>query len=188
MSPAFWRKWHRWIGFPAALFLAYAAITGTMVAFTEKFGEEEALREATRDLVSPVTLGGDPAAWQASLSAAFAAAKNDAGDLPVDRVRIDFKGDAPKIHIFTGKPTGGEDREFVLDATIGELARHRILCGQAVDQTHPQRRGVRRWRSRGRDVVGTRARGIDGDRHCHLPENATEERDGVEAHLLVRLT
>jgi uncharacterized iron-regulated membrane protein len=121
MTLAFWRKWHRWIGFPAALFLAYAAVTGIMVAFTEKFGEEEALREATRDMVSPVTLGGDPSAWQAALAAAFATANDDAGDLPVDRVRIDFKGNAPKIHIFTGKPTGGEDREFVLDAHSAEL-------------------------------------------------------------------
>ena len=47
----FWRKWHRWIGFPAALFLLFAATTGVLVAFTEFFGEEEALREATRDLV-----------------------------------------------------------------------------------------------------------------------------------------
>jgi len=121
MNPAFWRKWHRWIGFPAALFLLYASVTGIVVALTEKFGAEEALREATRELVSPVTLGGDASAWQASLNAAFAAARDDAGDLPVDRVRIDFKGDEPRIHIFTGKPTGGEDREFILDQRTGRL-------------------------------------------------------------------
>jgi len=55
MDVAFWRRWHRWIGFPAFIFLLWAASTGIIVAFTEFFGEEEALREATRDLVSPVT-------------------------------------------------------------------------------------------------------------------------------------
>jgi uncharacterized iron-regulated membrane protein len=38
-TPAFWRQWHRWIGAPAALFLAFAAITGVLVAGTEFFGD-----------------------------------------------------------------------------------------------------------------------------------------------------
>jgi uncharacterized iron-regulated membrane protein len=46
----FWRKWHRWIGFAASVFLLYAATTGFLVAFSEFFGEAGALREATRDL------------------------------------------------------------------------------------------------------------------------------------------
>jgi uncharacterized iron-regulated membrane protein len=52
LNVAFWRKQHRWIGFPAALFLLFAATTGILVAFTEFFGEAEALRERTRDLAS----------------------------------------------------------------------------------------------------------------------------------------
>ena len=44
MNPAFWRKWHRWIAFPASAFLLFAAVTGVAVAVTEFFGEEEALR------------------------------------------------------------------------------------------------------------------------------------------------
>jgi len=63
LTIAFWRKWHRWIGFGAALFLLWAAGTGFLVAFTEFFGEEEALRERTRDLVSTVTLVSPNAAW-----------------------------------------------------------------------------------------------------------------------------
>ena len=50
------RKWHRWIGFPASIFLLFAAVTGILLAVTEFFGEEEALRERTRELVSPVTV------------------------------------------------------------------------------------------------------------------------------------
>ena len=55
MNLVFWRKWHRWIGFPAALFLLFAATTGFLVVVSEFFGEAETLREATRELVSPVT-------------------------------------------------------------------------------------------------------------------------------------
>jgi hypothetical protein len=59
MRARFWRKWHRWIGFPAAIFLVFAAVTGVLVAVTEFFGEEERLREATRNLVGPTPTGGD---------------------------------------------------------------------------------------------------------------------------------
>ena len=67
----FWRKWHRWIGFPASLFLLFASCTGAILAFTEFFGAEEALREATRDLVSPVTLASPPKDWSDPLARAM---------------------------------------------------------------------------------------------------------------------
>ena len=35
------RKWHRWIGFTAGLFLIFVSTTGFLVAFTEFFGEEK---------------------------------------------------------------------------------------------------------------------------------------------------
>jgi uncharacterized iron-regulated membrane protein len=74
LNLAFWRKWHRWIGFPAALFLLWAAATGVLVAFTEFFGEEEALREATRDLISPVTVSSAQTEWSEPIARAFATA------------------------------------------------------------------------------------------------------------------
>jgi uncharacterized iron-regulated membrane protein len=49
-TPVFWRQWHRWIGAPAALFLAFASLTGVIVAGVEFFGEDEAVREANRRL------------------------------------------------------------------------------------------------------------------------------------------
>ena len=39
MTLLFWRKWHRWIGFPAAIFLLFASCTGAILAFTEFFGD-----------------------------------------------------------------------------------------------------------------------------------------------------
>ena len=117
------RKLHRWVGFPAAVFLLFAAVTGTLVAFTEFFGEEEALRERTRDLVSPVTVGSPAAALSDPLARAIAMAAQRAPNAPIDKVELRLKGEQPTVTLFTGKPTGGEDRKLVFDARTGTLLR-----------------------------------------------------------------
>ena len=121
MTPAFWRRWHRWIGFPASIFLLFAATTGIVIAFTEFFGEAEAKREALRDVVSSVTLQSPTEAYSAPLERALHTAASAAGAAPVDRITMELKGDAPTITVFLGKPTGGEDRKLVLDAQTGAL-------------------------------------------------------------------
>jgi uncharacterized iron-regulated membrane protein len=121
LNLAFWRKWHRWIGFPAALFLLWAASTGVIVAFTEFFGEAEALREASRDMISPVTLASPASAWSDPVARALAATATRANGAPVDKIELQLKGPRPTVTIFTGKPTGGEDRTFVFDARTGAL-------------------------------------------------------------------
>ena len=121
LNLAFWRKWHRWIAFPAVLFLLWAASTGFLVAFTEFFGEEEALREATRDQVSPVTVASPAPAWTEPIARALATAATRANGAPVDKIEVQFKGTSPSVTIFTGKPSGGEDRKFVVDARTGLL-------------------------------------------------------------------
>ena len=121
MNGPFWRKWHRWIGFPAMLFLLFAATTGILVAGTEFFGEEEALREATRDLVSPTTVSAPAESWSEPVRRALATAARQVGNAPLDKVTLELKGDHPRVLVFTGKPTGGEDRKLVLDARTGAL-------------------------------------------------------------------
>ena len=121
MNLVFWRKWHRWIGFPASIFLLFAATTGVLVAFTEFFGEEEALRERTRDMVSPVTVASAPTEWSEPIGRAIATAAARSSKAPIDRVEIQFKGPNPTVTLFTGKPTGGEDRKLVYDARTGLL-------------------------------------------------------------------
>jgi uncharacterized iron-regulated membrane protein len=135
-----WRKWHRWIALPATLFLAFVAVTGVIVAWTEFFGAEEALREATRDLVSSVTLGEPLGQWSDKLNAALATVAAQAPGAPVDKITLQFKGE-PTITIYTGKPTGGEDRKFVVDGNSGQIREtssyadkpiwHRIHSGEA---------------------------------------------------------
>jgi len=119
----FWRKWHRWIGFPAAVFLLFASCTGFVLAFTEFFGADEALREATRDLVSPVSVSSPGTDWSDPLARAIKTVAATAGGAPIDKITMQFKGDQPTVTIFTGKPTGGEDRQFVVDARTGTLLR-----------------------------------------------------------------
>ena len=121
MNTAFWRRWHRWIGFPAALFLLFASVTGFIVASTEFFGEAEALREATRDLTSPVSTASPATAWSEPIAKAMAAAQQRAPGAPIDRITTQFKGAQPTVTIFLGKPGGGEDRLFVFDAKTGAL-------------------------------------------------------------------
>ncbi len=123
MTPRFLRKWHRWIGFPAAVFLLFVAVTGFLVAFTEFFGEEEALRERTRDLVSPVTTASPVAAYTDPIARALATVHASTPNAPVDHIEVMLKGDEPTVTVFTGKPTGGEDRKLVLDARTGRLIR-----------------------------------------------------------------
>jgi len=124
LSPRVWRRWHRWVGFPAALFLVFAATTGFLVAFTEFFGEEEALREATRDLVSPVTVSSPAAAYADPVGRALAAAvQSGATNAPIDKIELQFKGNQPTVTLFLGKPGGGEDRKLVVDAKTGAVLK-----------------------------------------------------------------
>ena len=115
------RKWHRWIGFSASLFLLWAGATGTITAFSEFFGPEERLREANRKLTSPVTAESPMDAWEPQLERALATVAAQAPGAPLDKVTIEFKGVDPRIQVFTGKPGGGEDRQFVIAAKTGEL-------------------------------------------------------------------
>src|ERR1041385_6297013 len=87
-NTAFWRKWHRWIAFPATLFLLFASITGVILGFTEFFGAEEALREATRSLVSPMTVAAPPTAWSEPVARALAAVNQTAPGSPIDKIEF----------------------------------------------------------------------------------------------------
>ncbi|MEO6877912.1 MAG: PepSY-associated TM helix domain-containing protein [Gemmatimonadaceae bacterium] len=124
MNVRFWRKWHRWIGFPAAIFLFFAATTGFLVAFTEFFGADEALREATRALISQVTVSSPATAYSDPVARAMAGAARISPVSPIDQIQVQFKGKQPTVTIFTGKPTGGEDRKLTFDANTGALIKN----------------------------------------------------------------
>ena len=83
MNTGWWRSWHRWIGFPAAVFLLFASVTGFLLATTEFFGADEALREATRNLSSPITTSTDSHAWSDVLGRVMPAAQQRAPGAPI---------------------------------------------------------------------------------------------------------
>src|SRR5262245_23134643 len=120
-TPAWWRKWHRWIGFAAAVFLLFASITGVIVAMTEFFGEEEARREATRDLVSSVTTASPLPVTTEGLARALATAAAQSPGAPIDTITMRFKGEPQTVELFLGRPGGGEDKRLVMDAKTGAL-------------------------------------------------------------------
>ncbi len=139
-TPAFWRQWHRWIGAPASIFLVFVSVTGVLVAGTEFFGADEALREANREIVSPVRTDTPIATWTGTIAVAMTAAAMQAPGAPVDRVVVELKGQSPIIAVYLGKPTGGEDKRLLFDATTGAFLRtadyldkpliHRVHSGE----------------------------------------------------------
>lgn len=123
MSQVGWRKWHRWVGFVAVPFLAFAAITGIIAGLSEMLSADEEAREKARERVSPVMLPAAQAAWSEPITKALVAAASRADGAPIDKLTVDFKADPPAVTVYLGKLTGGEDRKLVFDARTGEFLR-----------------------------------------------------------------
>jgi uncharacterized iron-regulated membrane protein len=121
MTPRTWRIFHRWLGAVSAVFLAFAGVTGVLVAGSELFGEAEGERERLRDVVSTVATDAPAAAFTAPLLRAMATAAQRVPGAPVDEVRLALKGDRPTVEVRTGLRGGGEDRRLVFDASTGAL-------------------------------------------------------------------
>ena len=113
----FYRKWHRWIGIVASLFLIFAAVTGFLVAFTEFFGPAERMREENRTLTSQVNATTD---WSPQLKRALDVVPKGA---PIVRVEVDFRGQLSYFRIVTGKHGGGEDKQYDVDFRTGKLRK-----------------------------------------------------------------
>ncbi len=123
MSQPGWRKWHRWIGFAAAPFLLFAAITGVFAGIAEMTSDDEEAREKARERVSEVKLPASPTAVSDPVAKALEGAAKRANGAPVDKVLVDFKADPPTVTIYLGKPAGGEDKKLVYHAQTGEFLR-----------------------------------------------------------------
>ena len=123
MSQVGWRKWHRWVGFVAAPFLLFAALTGIAAGIAEMTSEDEEAREKARQRVSAGKLPTPPATVADPVAKALAGAATRAPGAPVDKVQVDFKADPPTVTVYLGKPAGGEDKKLVYDARTGEFVR-----------------------------------------------------------------
>ena len=117
------RKWHRWIGLPAAVFFLLSGFTGIWLECERFFGEEEALREKLRDLVSTVSAKTPPAEFAAQLAAAQAAVAAKVGDQPLDKITWQLKGDAPTLTYYLGGTKTQKPRKLLLNAKTSALIR-----------------------------------------------------------------
>jgi len=107
------------------------------VAFTEFFGEAEALREATRDLVSAVSSASSDSVITDAVGKAMVTARRIAPGAPIDKIELQFKGDSPSVTVFTGRPTGGEDRRLIFDLKTGALVgNHDYLDKPFLNRLH----------------------------------------------------
>jgi uncharacterized iron-regulated membrane protein len=100
------RKWHRWIGLPAGIFLLLTAFTGVWLECVRFFGEEEALRERIRDLTSKHTPRNPAFAIEEKLSAARTAIAAKYPDAPLDKIQLQLKGEEPTATFFLGSKDG----------------------------------------------------------------------------------
>lgn len=114
------RKWHRWIGWAAALFFLSVSITGILLQSQQLFGQEEAEKERLRTLTSAYTVGGALTKIHAALANAQASVRAVAGDAPLDRVVLNLKGDHPTIALLTG---GAKPQQFTVNANNGVIER-----------------------------------------------------------------
>jgi uncharacterized iron-regulated membrane protein len=89
----------------------------------EFFGAEEAERERLREVVSPVHVPVTDSTWSGAVNKGLATTALQAPGAPIDKLTVEFKLDPPTVTVYTGKPEGGEDRKFVIDARTGELLR-----------------------------------------------------------------
>lgn len=117
------RKWHRWIGLPAAIFFLLSGFTGIWLECERFFGEEEALREKLRDITSQVSAKTPPAEFAAQFAAAQAAVAAKAGDQPLDKITWQLKGDAPTLTFYLGGTKALKPRKLLLNAKTAALVR-----------------------------------------------------------------
>ena len=114
------RKWHRWIGLPAGIFLLVTAFTGVWLECERFFGEEEAVREKVRDLASKHTPKSPAFAIEEKLTAARASVAIKHPDSPLDKIQLQLKGDEPTATFYLG---GKDGRKVVINLLTGTIVK-----------------------------------------------------------------
>ena len=99
---------------------------------TEFFGEEEARREATRNLTSAINTRSPPSLTAEVLARALTTAASHAPGAPIDSIRLRFKGEPQTVDVYLGRPGGGEDKRLVIDGKTGALIREDSYVDKAL--------------------------------------------------------
>lgn len=107
------RKWHRWIGVGAALFLLSVATTGIILQFQQFFGDDEAAREKLAVLRSAYSLDSSLSDFGLKLDQAKSSLRRQVGNAVLDNVEIALKGEHPT---FVFHLAGAEPQKVVVSA------------------------------------------------------------------------
>ena len=154
MSQTGWRKWHRWVGFAAAPFLLYAAITGIIAGATRVPSEDEEARETGPRADQHGEVAGPTAAWSDPIARRLPAPRNGPMVAPIDHIALDFKptrrpSPCTSANRRAARTTSSsstrapasscarryEDKPFLMRLHSGEdLATGRLVLGMAGDR------------------------------------------------------
>jgi hypothetical protein len=102
LNLAFWRKWHRWIAWPATIFLLWACGHGVLVAFTEFFGQTKRCVSDARHDQSRHGVGIKRCGRANCPRVCHGAARSNGAAR--DKLEVQFKGTAADVTLFTANP------------------------------------------------------------------------------------
>jgi len=112
------RKWHRWIGLGAVVFLLSVGITGVILQFQQFFGSDEAAREKLATLTSPYSVSSDLENFASKLAKAQSSVVAQAGDAKLDNLEMQLKGEHPTFVFHT---SGKVNRKYVVNADTAAI-------------------------------------------------------------------
>jgi hypothetical protein len=114
------RKWHRWIGLGAVIFLLSVGITGVILQFQQFFGSDETAREKLASMTSAYSVSSDLADFAPKLAKAQASVALRAGDAKLDNVEVQLKGEHPTFIFHT---SGKANRKYIVNADTGVIEK-----------------------------------------------------------------
>lgn len=114
------RKWHRWIGLGAVVFLLSVGITGVILQFQQFFGADEAAREKLASLTSAYSVSSGLGDFVPKLAKAQASVALQAGDAKLDNVEMQLKGEHPTFIFHT---SGKANRKYVVNADTAAIEK-----------------------------------------------------------------
>lgn len=123
------RKFHRWLGVPAAVFLLVVSFTGVWLECEKFFGPEEAERERLRDLPTTSATENRAGEFAAEFQSNLAAATARVGGQPLEKVVWQLKGDAPTVTFYFSPKGKTEGRRITVNARS-----HRVLREAAYEE------------------------------------------------------
>lgn len=112
------RQFHRWLGIGAAVLFLLVSVTGVALQYQQIFGSEEAAKEASASITSPLSLAKPTGLDVAALDRARMALLARYGNRPIAGVDWEIKAPTPA---FVFHLDGSDPRKVVVGITSGAI-------------------------------------------------------------------